>query len=137
VKTCDRVPRQLLWLILQKFGVSPKLISLLKSLHEKFEVKFTVDDVTHTMTCNIGVKQGDVLDPILFTFFLAAVMITWRATTNLPLCIFRSKQDAKMTGRSYRYGEEYKVHDSECADDIALVLDTRKDANEGIPYHFA
>jgi len=39
-----------------------------------------------------------------------------------------------MTGRSYRaYGEEYEVHDSECADDTTLVFDTREDANEGIP----
>ena len=134
VKAFDRVPRELLWLILQKFGVPPKLISLLRSLHEKFEVKFTVDDVTHVMACTIGVKQGDILGPILFTFFLAAVMITWRATSNLPQCIFRSKQDAKMTGRSYRaHGEEYEVNDSEYADDTALIFDTREDASQGIP----
>ena len=134
VKAFDRVPRQLLWLILEKFGVPPKLTSLLKSLHENFTVKFTIDNVTHIMTCTIGVKQGDILGPILFTFFLAAVMITWRATTDLPLCIFRSKQDAKMTGRSYRaYGEEYEFQDSEYADDTALVFDSREDASVGIP----
>ena len=87
---------------LQKFGVPPKLISLLKSLLDEFEVKFTIDDVTHTISCTIGVKQGDIFGPILFTFFLAAVMTTWRATFDLPMCIFRSKYDAKVTGRSYR-----------------------------------
>ena len=106
----------------------------MKSLHDEFEVKFTIDDVTHTISCTIGVKQGDIFGPILFTFFLAAVMTTWRATFDLPMCIFRSKYDAKMTGRSYRaHGEEFIVHDSEYADDTALVFDSRNDANHGIP----
>ena len=61
--------------------------------------------------------------------FLTAVMIKWRATTSLPLCIFRSKQDAKLTGRSYRaYGEEYEFQDSEYANNTALVFDSREDA---------
>ena len=90
-----------------------------------FEVKFTIDDVTHKMSCTIGVKQGDILGPILFTFFLATVMITWRATINLSMCVFKSKNDTKMTDRSYRaYGEEFNIHDSEYADNTALVFDS-------------
>ena len=40
VKAFDRVPRELLWAILQKLGIPPKLIRLLKSLHHRFTVKF-------------------------------------------------------------------------------------------------
>ena len=90
----------MLWKILEKFGVPKKLINLLKALHAKFTVIFTVDDITHTLDCIIGVKEGDVLGPILFTFFIAAVMITWRTTCNIPACISRSKADATLTGRS-------------------------------------
>ena len=36
VKAFDRVPRELLWSILGKLGVPPKLIQLLKSLHSQF-----------------------------------------------------------------------------------------------------
>ena len=79
VKAFDRVPRELLWMILEKFGVPAKLIRLLKCLHNNFTVKFSIDEVTHTLICSIGVKQGDILGPILFNFYLAAVMITWRA----------------------------------------------------------
>ena len=78
VKAFDRVPHELLWAILRKFGVPPKLVSLLESLHKHVYVKFNVDGVEHVITCIIGVKQGDILGPILFTFFIAAVMITWR-----------------------------------------------------------
>ena len=42
-------------------------------------MKFTVDDVISAIACVIRVKQGDILDPLLFTFFIAAVMITWKA----------------------------------------------------------
>ena len=71
VKAFDRVPRELLWTVLERFGVPSKIISLLTALHNNFEVKFIVDNVTQAITCTIGVKQGDILGPILFTFFLA------------------------------------------------------------------
>ena len=79
VKASDRVPRELLWNVLSKFGVPPKLIRLLQSLHAHVEVTFTVNEITHVIECIIGVKQGDILGPILFTFYLAAIVITWRA----------------------------------------------------------
>ena len=49
VKAFDRVPRELLWAILGKFGVLAKLIRLLKSLHEHVYVKFSVDGVEHVI----------------------------------------------------------------------------------------
>ena len=133
VKAFDRVPRELLWMILSKFGVPEKLISLLKALHNDFKVKFTIDEVTQTLECIIGVKQGDILGPILFTFFIAAVMITWRAQCNIPACIFRSKMDVTLTGRSYRaYGEEFPMQDLEYADDTAVIFDSRDNLVEGV-----
>ena len=41
VKAFDRVLRELLWAIMEKFGVPPKLVCLLKALHSNFELKFT------------------------------------------------------------------------------------------------
>jgi len=68
VKAFDRVPRELLWLVLEKFGVPMKLILLLKSLHANVQVKFVVNDVTKSIESIIGVKQGDILGPLLFIF---------------------------------------------------------------------
>ena len=65
----DRVPRELSWMILTKCGVPKKLVGLLRALHD-FKVRFTVDDVIGTIGYDIGVKQGDILGPILFTFSL-------------------------------------------------------------------
>ena len=65
----DRVPRELSWMILTKCGVPKKLVGLLRALHG-FKVRLTVNDVIGTIGSDIGVKQGDILGPILFTFLL-------------------------------------------------------------------
>lgn len=86
--------------IIPKFGVENKIISLLKVLNSNFVTKFTVSDVTQSLHCIIGVKQGDILGPILFTFFIAAVMIIWKAYCKIPVCMFCSKINATLTGGS-------------------------------------
>ena len=128
VKAFDRVPRELLWCVLSKFGVPKKMIDVLKLLHKNFQVTFDIETVTHTMPSTIGVKQGDILGPALFIIFMAAVMITWRKIHNRPLCIFRTKYDSKLTGRRYNSkGTDFDVDDSEYADDTAVVFDSRED----------
>ena len=49
VKAFDRVPRELLWLVMLKQGVPPKLVSLLKSMHASVLVKFEVEGVAKTL----------------------------------------------------------------------------------------
>ena len=128
VKAFDRVPRQLLWQILLKFGVSGKLVSILMLLHTNFKVEFEIDSVTDSITCTIGVKQGDILGPVLFVIFIAAVMITWRKAYDRPLCMFYTKDDFTLTGRKYNTkGDEFPVDDSEYADDTAVLFETRND----------
>ena len=46
VKAFDKVPRELLWKILLKYGVPPKIVRLLIKLHADFKVQFDVDGVT-------------------------------------------------------------------------------------------
>ena len=134
VKAFDRVPRDLLWTILHRFGVSDKLVSILKSLHNNINVKFTVDDVTHNLNCLIGVKQGDILGPILFTFFIAAVMITWRSAHKRPLCMFRSRNDFNLTGRKPNAkGDDFSFDDSEYADDTAVLFGSRAEVETFCP----
>ena len=133
VKAFDRVPKELLWMILTKSGVPRKLVDLLRALHNDFKVKFTVDDVVITIASVIGVKQRDILGPVLLTFFIVAVMITWTATNNVTVCIFYSKNDAKLTGRSYRVrGENVLLLDAEYADDTAILFDNHEDLNNDV-----
>ena len=97
VKAFDRVPRELLWEVMIKQGVPPKLDSLLRSLHTTVKVKFEHEGVTQTLDSIIGVKQGDLLGPDLFTFFMAAVMKTWRSSYSYSFCCVNTKADFQLT----------------------------------------
>ena len=122
----DRVPRDLLWIILERFGFPPKIVTILKSLHKNANVKFTVGTVTHILSSIIGVKQRDILGPILFTILIAAIIITWRKMYD-RLCIFRTKKDFILTGRrSTTKGIDFSLSDSEYADDTAVLFDSKE-----------
>ena len=134
VKAFDRVPRELLWDAMLKLGVPSKLVELLKLLHVEVKVQFSVDGVNVTIESIIGVKQGDILGPILFIFFMAAVMISWRKVSNYDLCVYRSKPDFVMHGRSWRArGTEFAVGDSAYADDTAFAFCSRRDLVQQCP----
>ena len=134
VKAFDRVPRELLWKVMLRYGVPPKLVELLIALHASVLVKFEIDGVLKTLLSIIGVKQGDLLGPILFLFFICAIMQTWRLEHSYDLCLLRSRDDFKMTGRPpATHGLEFAVSDSEFADDTALPFTSRADVDEQTP----
>ena len=57
------------------------------ALHDQVHVAFDVNGVTRTLMSVIGVKQGDLLGPKLFTFFKAAPAVSesWKATSDCEL----------------------------------------------------
>ena len=93
-----------------------------------------MDGVLKTLEAIIGVKQGDLLGPQLFTFFIAAVMETWRSSSTHEFPTFRSRPDYQMTGRrSTARGDEFSVSDLEYADDTGLPFCSRSDLDEQTP----
>lgn len=141
VKAFDRVPRNMLWEVLAKFGVPQKLIRLLISLHTNIHISLDIFGFSKSFFNTTGVKQGDVLGPVLFNFYIAALLITWRSSTTTNECVFKTTQDVKLTGRKFNtHGELVVFRDSAYADDTAVLFSTRRDAiigtNELIA-HFA
>ena len=142
VKAFDRVPRELLWVVLAKLGVAPKLIRVLKILHAVVKVRFNIDGIEVVLDSIIGVKQGDILGPILFVLFIAAIKIAWHMSHKYNLCVYRSKPDWVLHGRSHKAGrrtDEFAVPESMYADDTAVVFCSRRDVEEQCPqinHHF-
>ena len=100
------------------------------------KVKFEHEGITQTLDSIIGVKQGDLLGPDLFIFFMAAVMKTWRSSNSskFSLCCVKSKADFQLTGRKpTEKGETFSVPDSEYADDTAFLFESRADCERMTP----
>jgi hypothetical protein len=61
---------ELVWAVVLKLDVPADLVDLLIALHKVVDVHFEVDGVTHVLESIIGVKQGDILGPVLFNFII-------------------------------------------------------------------
>merc|ERR1712185_47492 len=129
----DSLPASTRWPTLSP-SIPPKLISLLKVLHATVHVKFIVGGITCVLESIIGVKQGDILGPILFVFYMAAVMITFRRMHKYNLCVYRTKEDFTLTGRSHTArGTEFAVSDSLYAGDSAVFFCSRSIVEKMVP----
>ena len=70
-KAFDTVPRGVLWEVLKKAGVGPRMLNALQSMYKIDKACLrTTNGLTHPFSCTIGVKQGCPLSPNLFGLFL-------------------------------------------------------------------
>jgi hypothetical protein len=70
-KAFDTVNRSILWNVLRKAGVGGKMLKILQSMYSNVRscVRCT-DGLTDYFECPIGVRQGCVLSPTLFSFLI-------------------------------------------------------------------
>ena len=74
-KAFDSVHREMLWCILRKYGCPEKFVSILRLLHENMNaVVICNNSTTDPFPVNVGVKQGCVIAPTLFSLFLGATL---------------------------------------------------------------
>ena len=67
----DRVWRDGLWAKLYSFRINEKCLNVIKSIYENSKSRIvTAEGASAFFQCNIGVRQGDNLSPLLFTLFL-------------------------------------------------------------------
>lgn len=78
-KAFDKVTRELLWDVLGKFGFPPLFVSVLYKFHDGMMARVISDGLeSESFEVIVGVKQGCVLFPVIFNFFLAAVTLLFR-----------------------------------------------------------
>jgi hypothetical protein len=82
-KAYDNVDRLLLWEVLEVFGIPPKIINLIRALHEESEATVFVNgESSESFVTTNGLKQGSVLSPLLFNIFFGAIMNAARKEWN-------------------------------------------------------
>ena len=70
-KAFDTIPHQHLWFSLYKHGVHGNIISVLRSMYCKLKSAIQVKNgITEYFKCEIGTRQGCILSPFLFIFYL-------------------------------------------------------------------
>ncbi|KAJ7946136.1 Retrovirus-related Pol polyprotein LINE-1 [Quillaja saponaria] len=102
-KAYDKVPRQVLWWVLEKKKVPTIYIEVIKDMYEGVLTRVrTVDGMTGEFSITIGVHQGSPLSPYLFALVMDE--LTYNIQDRAPWCML-------------------------FADDIVLVDETREGLN--------
>ena len=74
-KAVDSVNRQALWKIIAKYGCAMKFINILRLLYDGMSATVLTDgSETEAFEVEIGVKQGCVIAPTLFSIFIATII---------------------------------------------------------------
>ena len=75
-KAYDSVDRSLLWDVLVRFGVPPRMLAVIRQFHDAMQACVRLDDGACSDKFDVGqgLRQGCVLAPLLFNMFLTAVL---------------------------------------------------------------
>ena len=127
-KAYDSIPRAALWRVLARFGVPPRRLSLIESLHDGMEARVRVSGaVTDTILVNNGLRQGCTLAPVLFNLYFSAVVTYWRAKSSAPGVCIRYRIGRRLVGdrtTKSRLQPQW-ITESQFADDAALYTTSR------------
>lgn len=117
MKAFDRVWHEVLWAILQHYGLQPKLIGLLEDLYKRTESAVIVGhDITEWFKQSVGVRQGCIMSPDLFNLYLEHIM-------RLALDeLTQEEVGASIGGR--------RLNNLRFADDIGLIAETLTKAQQ-------
>ena len=75
-KAYDSVDRTLLWDVLARFGVPPRILAVIRQFHDGMHTCVRLDDGEGSDKFDVGqgLRQGCVLAPLLFNMFFTAVL---------------------------------------------------------------
>ena len=74
-KAFDCVPRDAMWAVLKCFGLPDQIIAMIRALHDGMAARVIHQgDMSEEFPVTCGLKQGCVLAPTRFSFYLAAML---------------------------------------------------------------
>lgn len=118
-KAYDRVSRGKLFDVLERYGLSPELVRVMKKIYSENEVKLVLDDLeTGWITSKSGVRQGCPLSPVLFNIYVA----------DLERVLQKSEDGIRITVEKEEEGsfEKKCVAGMLYADDVCIVGKTKE-----------
>ena len=127
-KAYNSIPRQLLWKVLEKCGVPPRMLAVVKSFHEGMHAEVRIgSDTTEKFEVRNGLRQGCTIAPLLFNIYFSGVVANWRGEwagegVNMLYKIGR-KLVGDRTAKSRL--KEARVTETQFADDAALYSMSR------------
>ena len=142
VKAFDSVNREMMPLVLEKYGVPQSLITVIMKMYTNIWIKFDIESVRKSIASTSGVKQGDNLAPVLFLYMVQAVIDTWesqRAAHNLqdlPLrwmkpTIAGTDRGQLVSAAWKNKGSSFNISETLYADDAAFCFGTKEELCEG------
>ena len=128
-KAYDSVPRQALWKVLEKCGVPPRILSIVRSFHEGMhaEVKVGPAATTESFEVRNGLRQGCTLAPTLFNIYFSAMVANWRNECAEAGVSVLYKHGRKLVGDRTAKTRlcEMGVSETQFADDAVLYTTSR------------
>jgi len=127
-KAYDSVPRSALWQLLAKCGIPPKMLSLIRSLHDGMQAVIrSGNGTTDSISVTNGLRQGCTLAPSLFNLYFSAVVTSWRRKCPVAGVTVRYKHGRKLVGDRTAKSrlQEVRVTESQFADDVAIYATSR------------
>ena len=135
----DSVDRSLLWDVLARFGVPPRMLVVSRQFHDGMQAWVRLDDgeCSDKFDVGQGLRQGCVLAPLLFNMFFTAVLrvaekrfLSDAAITDNMVQLQRTEKGEKkgtprtgnVDGRAGKEEEEMqRLWGMLCADDAGIV----------------
>ena len=73
----DPVDRELLWCVLQRFGIPPKMLAVIRGFHDGMRARVRMDDGTCSDWFSVGqgLRPACNLAPLWFNLFFAAMLM--------------------------------------------------------------
>jgi hypothetical protein len=127
-KAYDSVPRNVLWRVLEKFGVPPIMIQIIRSFHDGMQVIVRAGKLhTDRIEVKNGLRQGYTLAPTLFNIYYSAVVANWRKRCPSTGMNVKFKLGRKLVGdRTARERlSVVRITESQYADDTATYATCR------------
>jgi len=140
VKAFDSVNRDMLWKILEKYGIPEKIIQTIKKMYTDIKIKISIEDAEFIFNSISGVKQGDNLAPVLFLFVVQAAIETMHAnwsTMNIAtpdLKFFPSEDNGCLSIRSSKKSSPLHHNATLYADDSAFIFLSKADLITGTTF---